>query len=135
MRPGVNIDLGMSGKEFAGEADEAGIRGRYVKMAEKFCGKQLVDEDAAMLRVILKLDDVAVTIAGLDEMSLSAAAHLAQKTAGFYRHLRTRKRGAAGERIDPIAIEEESLTCRKKPNTRKQLRRKPRRIAMRWRWS
>jgi hypothetical protein len=60
-------------------------------VGEDFGGHHLVHENAAMLRVILKLDDVIVAVVGFQQMLLGATPHLADELDGVYAHAICRK--------------------------------------------
>ena len=60
---------------------------RNLQMYENLGRHELVDENPAVLRVILKLDDVIVAVVGFQQMSLRAASHLSDEPARVYRHI------------------------------------------------
>ncbi len=55
-------------------------------MGENFGGDEFIDENPAVLRVILELDDVKVAVVGFQQMRLRAAPHLPDEPAGVHRH-------------------------------------------------
>src|SRR4051812_6080608 len=70
-------------QELARHRNEALFRGGNAEVRKNFSGNPFVDENAAMLRVILELDDVAVPVVGFKQMRLSAASHLTNEMAGI----------------------------------------------------
>ena len=82
----LQINFGV-GREEVGVERTISVFGRGdLQMRENFRRNQLVDENAAVLRVILKLDDVEVAVVGFQQMRLGAAPHLSDEPARIYRH-------------------------------------------------
>ena len=61
-------------------------------MVENSGRDDFVDENPAVLRVILKLDNVEVAVIGFDEMRLRSTPHLADEANGVYGHKPARSR-------------------------------------------
>jgi hypothetical protein len=62
-------------------------------MGQNFSRHYLIDENPAMLRVILELDDVAVTVVGFQQMRLGAPSHFPDEAARVYGHDRVPDNG------------------------------------------
>jgi len=108
---GLEVNFGVGGEEGGRQDDELGGRRGDLQVGENGGGQELVDEDAAVLGVILKLDDVEVAVVGFEQMGLGAAAHFADKAAGVYRHKRGRGPGQhAGSAVVKREFREESIT-------------------------
>ena len=74
------------GKELFGDANHRDGGTREPQVREK-CGRDpLVDQNPAVLRVVLKFNYIMVAIRGLQQVRLRTAAHLAQHAAGVKRH-------------------------------------------------
>ena len=57
-----------------------------LEMGENFRRYEFVDENPAVLRVILEFDDVIVAVVCFQQMGLSAASHFPDEPAGIYGH-------------------------------------------------
>jgi hypothetical protein len=66
--------------------NEGGLRARNLQVLQKNRGHQLVHQDPAMLRIVLKLDDVELAVVGFEQVRLSASAHLADMAARREEH-------------------------------------------------
>jgi len=76
----------MIADKFAGHKHWCDLRAADLQITKEHRRDPLVDEDSAVLRIILRLDDVEVTVVSLDQMRLRAAFHPAQPTAGSDGH-------------------------------------------------
>jgi hypothetical protein len=76
-------------------------------MVQNLAGDDLVNQNAAMLRVILKLDDVEVPVVSFEQVRLGAAPHFADEPACIYRHAEGPvARGVQKERREKMTPEE-----------------------------
>lgn len=85
-RAGLQMDLRIAGEEIGREADNPMPRAGNLQMGENLRRHEFIYENPAVLRVILKLDDVIVAIVGFQQMRLRATPHLADEPARVYRH-------------------------------------------------
>jgi len=83
---GLNMKVRVGRGEGVSDLDEGGLGRGDLEIAEELRAEPLVDEDAAVLGVVLKLDDVAMAVVGLQQMSLGASAHAAEERSGKDRH-------------------------------------------------
>jgi hypothetical protein len=82
----LNGDFGVVAEEAGGEFDEAGFRAGDAEIREDAAGDPFVDEDAAMLGVFEKLDDVRAAVVGFEEVGLGSAAHATEESASLDWH-------------------------------------------------
>ena len=68
-----------------------------LQMRQNLACHDLVDKNPPVLRVILKFDDVKVTVVGFQQMRLRAAPHLANEPKGVYGHTVCRERKSVAE--------------------------------------
>lgn len=85
-RSDLQTDIGIGLKEILRELDDPALRGVDLKMGENAAGDEFIDEYSAMLRVILKLDDVEIAVVGFQQMGLRAAPHLSDEPGRIYGH-------------------------------------------------
>lgn len=98
-RARLQMYFGIGGDEFGGQADDS-MPGRCdLQMGQNPGRHEFIHEDPAMLRVILKLDDVIVAVVGFQQMRLCAASHLPDESARVYGHIVSRS--PKSQRIAP----------------------------------
>ena len=56
-------------------------------MLQQSIGQYFIDENPPVLRIITELHDVELVVVCFDEVSLRAAAHFPNESAGVYRHV------------------------------------------------
>jgi hypothetical protein len=61
-------------------------------MRKDLTGDEFIDENPAVLRVILKLNDVVAAVVGFEQMRLRSASHLPDEAAGVHSHRVCRNR-------------------------------------------
>jgi hypothetical protein len=80
------VNFGIRSEELRGDLQEGGFGRGDLEVIEEDGGKQLVDEDAAVLRVIAEFDDVRVAVVRLQEVGLGSPAHFPDMPDGSERH-------------------------------------------------
>ena len=85
-RAGLEMHFRVGCEEFGGEPDDLVTRRGDLQMIQNFGGQEFINENPAVLRVILKLDDVEVAVVGFQQMGLRAAPHFADEPARVYGH-------------------------------------------------
>jgi hypothetical protein len=93
----LHMDIGVRGEERRRDVNDLMNRRGNLQMGKNLTGDDLVYENPPMLRVILKLDDVKVTVVGFQQMCLRAAPHFANEFEGVYRHAVCRERKSVAE--------------------------------------
>jgi len=86
LRAQMNTNLRVGGEEFGSQKNELGGRGGNLQVLQEDRGYQFVDQDAAVLGIILELDDVEVAVIRFQQVGLGPAAHFADMPAGGQRH-------------------------------------------------
>jgi hypothetical protein len=76
----LEVDVRVGGQEIRRQVDGGNWWCVDLEVAKEDAGDPLVDQDAAVLRIIAEFDDVEVAVLSLNEVGLRAAAHLADKT-------------------------------------------------------
>ena len=71
------VDFRIGGEELGAEADQSSLGRGDLEVIEQHAGEQLVDQDAAVLGIVAKLDDVPVAVIRLQQMGLGASSHFA----------------------------------------------------------
>ena len=72
--------------ELLGDLDQSRVGTRNLQILQKYRSDQLVNQNPAVLRVVLKFDDIELAVIGLQQVGLSAPAHLADVAARRERH-------------------------------------------------
>ena len=85
------MNLGVRRDEFGRKLHDLVCGTCDLQMRQDLPRHELVDQNPAVLRVILKLDDVIVAVVAFQQMRLRAAPHFADKPARIYRHTVCRK--------------------------------------------
>jgi len=80
------MDFGIGGEKFLGYADHRGCRRGDAQIIEEHRCDPFVHQNPPVLRIIEKLDHVAVAVGRLDLVRLCSAAHLADQAARINRH-------------------------------------------------
>ena len=74
-RAKLHAALGIGGQETRAHLDQGGLGRGDLQIAEQSGTERLVDQNAAVLGVVAELDDIPLTVVGLQQMGLGAAAH------------------------------------------------------------
>ena len=91
-RSGLKMNLGVRRNEFGRKLHDL-VRGAGdLQVRQNLPRNKLVYQNPAVLRVILKLDDVIVAVVAFKQMRLRAAPHLADEPARIYGHTVCRKK-------------------------------------------
>jgi hypothetical protein len=80
------MDVGMGAEEFGGDTKKRGLGGGDFEVVEEDGGDELVDENAAMLRVVAEFNDVPMAVVCLQQMRLGSPSHFADMPDGRERH-------------------------------------------------
>src|SRR5579862_2568529 len=86
LRPEVNVYFRVGSQEVGRDPDQFRGRGGNLQVLQKNRRYQLIHQDPAVLRVVLKLDDVEIPVVRFQQVGLGPAAHLADEPAGGERH-------------------------------------------------
>ena len=96
-RARLEVNFGVGRKKSRRQLNDLMNRRRDLQMCADLARHHLIYENPPMLRVILKLDDVKVTVVGFQQMCLCAAPHFANEPEGVYGHAVCRKRKSVAE--------------------------------------
>jgi hypothetical protein len=85
-RAELNVDLGIGFEKLSREVDNGGGRRRYLEVIQENGGDPFINQNAPMLGIIEKFDDVEVAVGTLQQMGLRPSAHLPDQAYGFNGH-------------------------------------------------
>ena len=80
------VDVGIGGQELGGDLQEGGFGRGEFEVVEESGGDQLVNQDAAVLRVVAEFDDVVVPVVRSQKVGLGSSAHFSEIPDGGERH-------------------------------------------------
>src|SRR6185312_8022918 len=138
----LQMDLGTGREKVARKTDDLVRWRRNLQVREDFTGHPFVDQNPAVLRVILEFDDVTAAVVRFKQMRLRAAPHLPDEPASIHRHricrnpectIRrdfTMREDITGWQKNRKPPEPAHLTLRKTPR-----RKTARTVAMKWLWN
>ena len=69
------LHSGLAARKVGADLDQRGLRRGDLEVAQQGGAEQLVDQDAAMLRIVAEFDDVPMAVVGLQQVGLGASAH------------------------------------------------------------
>src|SRR5581483_453257 len=87
-RPELNVRFGVGGNEVGRDVNDGCRRRRNLQILQEDRTHPLVHQNAPMLWIVTKLDDIAMVVVALDQMRLRAAAHLPDQSPRVDRHER-----------------------------------------------
>ena len=82
----VEVELGVGGEELGGDVDEGGFGNGDFEVSEEDGGEQFVNEDAAVLGIVAKLDDIPAAVIRFEQMGLGPASHFSHVPDSRKRH-------------------------------------------------
>src|SRR5262249_23087522 len=100
-RPQLDRHLRVLAQELGSDLDQRRVGTGYLEVAQENRADQLVYQDAAVLWIVEKFDDVKTTVVSLDQVRLSPTAHLLDVPASVDRHERKPNKTWGHRRINP----------------------------------
>ena len=80
------MDFRVGGEERGADLDQGGLGSGNLEVVQQRGGEPLIHQDAAMLGIIAKLDDIPMAVIRLEQMRLSASSHFSHMPDGRKRH-------------------------------------------------
>ena len=85
-RAQADVEFRVGADEFLADMNDGRCCRRDLQVSQKYSRNPFVDENPPVLRIVEELDDVIVSIVGLQQVRLRSAAHFAQVPSCGERH-------------------------------------------------